>query len=260
MRKAFKAGEVLFAEGDPSDHVVQVISGTVDVLRALGGDSILLGSVGTGEFLGEMGVIEGLARNATATAATAVEAEVLAPAAFLDYVSSDPEAARELIRRLSARLRDVDDRLISAIGGPPGEAKGSGQAGAAAGRSGRLTLKLAAGSPILERQIGAETRALAQLPYLVGRPADEGEQGSGIPLDLAIEEPPPHRLSQAHFIVLEEWGEAVVRDLCSGTGTIVNGRSIGRDFATDVVNLVGGGNEVIAGGRDSPYRFSIVVG
>ncbi len=260
MRKAFKAGEVLFAEGDPSDHVVRVVSGTVDVLRDLGGDSILLGSVGEGEFLGEMGVIEGLPRNATATAATAVEAEVLAPTAFLERVSSDPEAARELIRRLSARLRDVDDRLVSAIEGAPAEAEGSGEAGAAAGRSGRPTLKLAAGSPVLERQIGPETRAVAQLPYIVGRSADEGEPGSGIPLDLAIEEPAPHRLSQAHFILLEEYGEAVVRDLCSGLGTIVNGRSIGRDFPTDVANLVGGGNEVIAGGRDSPYRFSIVVG
>ncbi len=256
MRKTFKPGEVLFAEGDPSDHVVRVLSGTVDVLRELGGATILLGSVGTGEFLGEMGVIEGLPRNAAATAATAVEAEILAPAAFLERVSNDPEAARELIRRLSARLRDVDDRLVSAIGGAPAGAKGSGESG----RSGPLALTIAAGSPVLERLIGAEVKPVPQLPFLVGRPADEGEQGSGISLDLAIEEPAPHRLSQAHFILLEEWGEAAVRDLCSGLGTIVNGRSIGRDFPTDVANLVGGGNEVIAGGRDSPYRFSIFVG
>ena len=52
----------------------------------------------------------------------------------------------------------------------------------------------------------------------------------------------------------------MVRDLCSGLGTIVNGRSIGRDFPTDVADLASGGNEVIAGGRDSPYRFSITVG
>ena len=256
MRKTFKAGEVLFAEGDPSDSVFRIISGTVDVLRDLGGKSILLGSVGEGEFLGEMGVIEFLPRNATATASNMVEVMVLEPAEFLDRVSTDPEAARELISRLSARLRDVDDRLVSAIKGAPAKTNKS----VAGGKSGPLVVKLAAGSPVLERQIGTEARAVAELPYIVGRPADKGEADSGIPLDLAIEEPAPHRLSQSHFILLEEWGEAVVRDLCSGLGTIVNARSIGRDFPTDVASLVSGENEVIAGGRDSPYRFSIIVG
>ena len=57
-RTHFAEGQVLFREGDPPDCVFRVLSGAVDVLREIDGEPILLGTVGAGEFLGEMGVVE----------------------------------------------------------------------------------------------------------------------------------------------------------------------------------------------------------
>ena len=54
----FANGQILFREGDPADSVFCLLSGSVDILRELDGDSILLGTVGAGQFIGEMGVVE----------------------------------------------------------------------------------------------------------------------------------------------------------------------------------------------------------
>ena len=111
MRRRFEAGEALFRQGDPSDVAIQILSGSVDVLREVGADAIVLGTVRAGEFVGEMGVLEGRTRSATVRAAGPVEAELIERQAFLDRVSDEPELARKLLVRMSARLRDVEDTL-----------------------------------------------------------------------------------------------------------------------------------------------------
>lgn len=260
MQKQFKAGELLFAEGDPSGDVMRVIDGTVDIVRALGDETIVLGTVNAGEYLGEMGVIEGQPRSASARAATDIEVEVLPADSFFDRVSNDPQTAGMLIRRLSARLRDVSDRLIGAVRGDRElAATALGQPQVEDGEAEPLNMAIAAGSAVTEAQIGKEPRRVEDLPYIVGRWPAQGEGGAGVPLDLALDDPEPQRLSRAHFILIEEYGRPVVRDLSSKLGTSVNGRSIGRDFPLDVALLEAGENEVVAGGADSPYRFVITV-
>src|SRR6516164_10631600 len=93
----FTEGQILFREGDPPDGVFRLLGGTVEVVRELDGDLILLGRVGGGQFIGEMGVVESRPRSATVRAASEVEAEFLNPAEFLDQIVSSPRAARELI-------------------------------------------------------------------------------------------------------------------------------------------------------------------
>ena len=109
----FAEGQILFREGDPADGVFRLLSGTVDVLRELDSDLILLGTVGAGQLVGEMGVVENRPRSATVRAAGVVEAEFLNPTEFLDQIVSSPRAARELIQRLSQRLREADDRIVN---------------------------------------------------------------------------------------------------------------------------------------------------
>src|SRR6201989_3019753 len=103
-RTQFAEGQVLFTEGDRADSVFRILSGSVDILRELDGEPILLGRVGAGQFIGEMGVVRNSPRSATALAAGDVEVEILTPAEFLDEMAHSPSAARELIQRLSQRL------------------------------------------------------------------------------------------------------------------------------------------------------------
>ena len=55
----FKKGDVLFRQGDDSDHVLRVRSGELEVIRENDRASFTLGHVREDEWLGEMGVIEG---------------------------------------------------------------------------------------------------------------------------------------------------------------------------------------------------------
>ena len=111
MRRRFEQGETLFRQGDPSAVAIEILSGSAEVLRQAGDDAIVLGTVNAGEFVGEMGVLEDRPRSATVRAVAPVEAELIERQAFLDRVSDEPELARKLLVRMSARLRDVEDTL-----------------------------------------------------------------------------------------------------------------------------------------------------
>ena len=258
-RTHFAEGQILFREGDPSDGVFRLLSGTVDVFRELDGDPIRLGTVGAGQFIGEMGVVENRPRSATARATSEVEVEFLNPIEFLDQIAGSPRTARELIQRLSQRLREADDRIVH-------DERRSSRALAIwkdvddqTAVSSVNNTYLAAKNPWLQRQFHTPC-GLDDLPFVVGRRTVAGE---GPPLwepDLKLDDTTPFRLSRNHFIIEKRDGSYHVRDLCSTLGTIVNGEPIGDHFRTDDAPLRAGENEVIAGGVDSPFVFSVVIG
>jgi CRP/FNR family cyclic AMP-dependent transcriptional regulator len=85
----------------------------------------------------------------------------------------------------------------------------------------------------------------------------------GLPLlqpDLKFDDAVPFRLSRNHFMIEKRDRSYYVRDLRSTLGTIVNGEPIGEHFRGDDAPLRTGENEVIAGGVDSPFVFSVFIG
>jgi hypothetical protein len=117
---------------------------------------------------------------------------------------------------------------------------------------------LAAGNPWLQRQLHAPV-GLGNRPFVVGRRPVAAE---GLPPrqpDLVLDDTGPFRLSRNHFMIEQRHEGYHVRDLRSTLGTIVNGQRIGGDFRTDDVLLRAGKNEVIAGGVDSLFVFSVSI-
>jgi CRP/FNR family cyclic AMP-dependent transcriptional regulator len=257
-RMHFAEGQTLFREGDPSDGVFRLLSGTVDVVRELDGDPILLGRVGAGQFIGEMGIVENQPRSATVRAASEVEAEFFNPTEFLDQIVGSPRTARELIQRLSQRLREADARIANdeRRTSRANDNRKAGDTHTAV--SPVHNTHLAAKSEWLQQQLQTPL-GLVELPFVVGRCPVTGE---GSPLwqpDLLLDDTAPFRLSRNHFVVEMRDGGHQVRDLCSTLGTVVNGQPIGNHFGTDHSALRLGENEVIAGGADSPFVFSVLI-
>ena len=254
----FAKEHVLFREGDPADSVFRLLRGSVDILRELDGDPILLGTVGAGQFIGEMGVVENRPRSATARAASAVEVEILTPTEFLDQIARSPRAARELIQRLSQRLREADDRIVNderRSGRAHGTRKDADSHTAVASVNNAY---LAAKSPWLQRQFRTPL-GLGDRPFVVGRGPVAGEGLPPLQPDFKLNDNVPFRLSRNHFMIEKRDGSYYVRDLCSTLGTIVNGEPIGDHFRGDDAPLRAGENEVIAGGVDSPFVFSVFI-
>lgn len=259
MPKHFDPDAVLFRQGDPSDHVILILSGSADVLRETGDDAIVLGTVRAGEFVGEMGVLEGRARSATVRAAESVEAEMIERQAFLERISSEPELARKLLLRMSARLRDVEDMLTQLYAGQEAAESGQELVVAAATVEAPPALTLTGSTYAAKFFIGPEPIRIPHLPFTVGRQHDQHEPSSVITPDLAIGEDAPHRLSRAHFMLLRDDDDILVRDLNSTLGTIVNGQPLGRDFPVDSAPLRQGENSLVAGGAGSPFAFVVTL-
>jgi hypothetical protein len=202
-----------------------------------------------------MAVIENRNHSATARAAIDSEVEILTAQKFLEWVSSDPAMACDLIRRLSIRLREVEDKLVGGLASFAHEWLEDGPGESAE----RATIWLTAQTDDLRSRMGAASIQATKLPFVVGRIPVAGEAKPLRPPDVLIDDVEPFRLSRQHFMIARSGTQILVSDLDSALGTIVNGRAIGRHFMTDTAPLHRGENQVVAGGRDSPFAFMVTV-
>ena len=97
----FKPGEVIFAEGDKGDKMYVIRSGEVEIER----DGKVVEKLSHGGIFGEMALIEGSPRAATARAATPCEVAPITEKSFLFLVHETPFFAIAVMRTLAERLR-----------------------------------------------------------------------------------------------------------------------------------------------------------
>jgi signal transduction histidine kinase len=97
------AGTVLMAEGEPSDSLLVVLEGELEVTRDGGGSRVLLNVCTRGDLLGELGVLQALPRSATVRARKASVVRLIGKDA-LDRLMAHPRSARALLRAVTRRL------------------------------------------------------------------------------------------------------------------------------------------------------------
>lgn len=105
--RRFRRGEVIFHEGDPGDSLFIVASGSVKILVEPedGSEPAILAMIGRGGSFGELALLDGSARSATAVALDAVETLVLRRDAFDRLIDEDPAIRRALLTALAAEIR-----------------------------------------------------------------------------------------------------------------------------------------------------------
>ena len=248
--RVYAPGEVLIRQGTASDCAFFLRSGEVEVVREAGDEGILLGRVGPGEYVGEMGVLENRERSATLRAVSEVEAELIPRQAFLDRAQVNPQLAYRLVLRLSSRLRDVQSMLDRLHHGTDVDE-------AAAARLPRVTIE--AESAAARLSVGKARLVVRRFPYVVGRRAAPQEPAVGHHVDLELADTEPYRLSRAHFSIAAEGHGIFVRDLGSLLGTVVDGAALGRELSSDRAALAPGRNRIVPGGEGSPYAFAVTV-
>ncbi len=109
-------GEIIFSEGDIGTEMYIIQSGTVELLKSIGGETRTLATLEKGDFFGEMSVLEDLPRTASARAKTDVEVVKINGAMFDTMLKSNTEIAIRMMRKLSRRLREVTEMLEQAVG------------------------------------------------------------------------------------------------------------------------------------------------
>jgi CRP-like cAMP-binding protein len=97
----FAAGDVVFAEGDKGDKMYVVRSGEIEIER----NGKVIETLPPGGIFGEMALIDGSPRAATARAKTDCEVAPISEKSFLFLVHETPFFAVSVMRALAERLR-----------------------------------------------------------------------------------------------------------------------------------------------------------
>jgi CRP-like cAMP-binding protein len=104
--RRLKADDIVFRKDDPGDGLYGVLAGRVVVtVQSVDGKELILNMFGPGEFFGEIALLDGKGRTATATAREPSELLFLSRAAFLPFLRQHHEAAVRIIAFLCERLR-----------------------------------------------------------------------------------------------------------------------------------------------------------
>jgi CRP-like cAMP-binding protein len=117
--RSFEPGQMVLEGGDPSREVFFVAEGMVRVLgRTSGGHELILNELRPGELFGEYAAIDGEPRSAAVVALARSRLCALPAAPFMAFVLATPGAALQLLRLLTARVRERDARLIELVALP----------------------------------------------------------------------------------------------------------------------------------------------
>jgi CRP-like cAMP-binding protein len=111
-RVSFQPGQAIVERGDPGDAMYIIASGAAEV--DVGGRFHRLEG---GDFFGEMAVLAGKRREATVRAVEPVAALRIPADGFQSFLLENPKVAVGMLRSLVERLREVQDRLDTWIGG-----------------------------------------------------------------------------------------------------------------------------------------------
>lgn len=109
--KEFAPGTVLFQEGEPGKEMYVVQSGRVNVSKKVGDVEKILASLGPGEFLGEMSILNNKPRSATATCADRSKLLVIDAKTFEAMIRGNAEIAIRMIKKLADRLAEANEQI-----------------------------------------------------------------------------------------------------------------------------------------------------
>ena len=107
--RTYVDGEVIFSEGDPGREMYVVREGKVRIFGSSQDRETTLCILRKSDFFGEMSLLTGRPRSATAAAVGDVELLSIEKAQF-DHLVEEP-LVRMMLERMSERIWDVDHRL-----------------------------------------------------------------------------------------------------------------------------------------------------
>jgi CRP-like cAMP-binding protein len=107
QEQSYAAGQIIVTQGTPGQAFYMIMSGRVEILR----DDSSLGTLGTGNFFGDMSLLDSAPRSATIKAVDPTTCMMLSSWDFRAVLERHPSIAVKLLEVLSRRLRVADERL-----------------------------------------------------------------------------------------------------------------------------------------------------
>jgi CRP/FNR family cyclic AMP-dependent transcriptional regulator len=119
LYRELEKNTVIYKQGSRGLSVCFVVDGELSVVKTSGEGDAVLAKIGKGESIGEMAIIDGLARSADVVAISDSAVLILKRADFESMVSEHPEIGVKLLtslaKQLSRILRDRSDDVARAM-------------------------------------------------------------------------------------------------------------------------------------------------
>jgi CRP-like cAMP-binding protein len=105
--RRFRRGETIFHQGDPGDSLFVIQSGSVKIILPSpeGEEAAIIATLARGDFFGELALLDGAYRSATAVAVEPAETLVLRREPFERLIDTDPDLRRALLAGVATELR-----------------------------------------------------------------------------------------------------------------------------------------------------------
>ena len=107
----YPVGTVLFREGEPGDVMYVIQAGEIEIRRKMGEIDRVLAVLPAGEFFGEMALLTGRPRSATAVVKKASRLLVVEAGTFEAMLRGKSEIALRMVRALASRLEQANQQI-----------------------------------------------------------------------------------------------------------------------------------------------------
>lgn len=111
----YEDGEVIFNEGDMERNLYIIQDGKVEIRKKSQVGEIIMVEFNRGDFFGDMALLQGIPRFASAYSKGKSKILVLQPGGFLLKIRRDPTFAFEMLQQLSARVKLSSEKFLEAV-------------------------------------------------------------------------------------------------------------------------------------------------
>jgi CRP-like cAMP-binding protein len=115
LGRTYRNGEIIVHQGEAGDCMYVIQEGEVEVIQRHGDTDVELGTMGAGDFFGEMALFQNATRAASVRARGDVRVMTIDKKTLLRRVKEDPLLAYNLVQTMSNRIRELHVKLADAL-------------------------------------------------------------------------------------------------------------------------------------------------
>lgn len=109
------AGGTVFAQGDEGDAMYLIVDGAVEIVAGTGKQKAVVAGLFKTQYFGELSLLDGAPRSATAVATRATEMLALERDDFVEFIKKRPEAALSIMHEVGERMRATNELMTRTV-------------------------------------------------------------------------------------------------------------------------------------------------
>jgi CRP/FNR family cyclic AMP-dependent transcriptional regulator len=109
------SGATVFAQGDEGDAMYVIEDGAVDIVAGSGKQKVILRTLFKQQYFGELSLLDGAPRSASAVASRATQLLALDRDDFVEFIKKRPDAALSIMHEVGERIRATNELMTRTV-------------------------------------------------------------------------------------------------------------------------------------------------